>query len=78
MIQIHVRLFGILRDKLPRAAKGRTTLSLPEGATIRTVLDHFEVLHHVSFAVNEEIDLEDSHKLNDGDSVEIFRVSAGG
>lgn len=78
MIEIHVRLFGILRDRLPREAKGRTTLELPDQATVRDVLTHFEVQHHVSFAVNEEVDLEDSHILKDGDSVEIFRVAAGG
>ncbi len=78
MIEIHIRLFGILRDKLPAEAKGRTTLSLPNGSTVRDVLAHFDVQHVVSFAVNEEVDLDETHTLNDGDRVEVFRISAGG
>lgn len=78
MIKIHVRLFGILRDLLPPEVKGRTTLTFPGAATVRDVLDHFKVQQVVSFAVNEEIDLDDSFSLKDGDKVEIFRISAGG
>ena len=78
MIDIHVRLHGLLREKLPPEAKGRTVLSLPDRSTIRDVLIHFDVRHHVSFVVNEEIDLDDFHVLKDGDHVEFFRVSAGG
>ena len=78
MIEIHVRLHGILRDKLPAEAKGRIDLILPDHSTVRDVLEHFDTQHFVSFAVNEEIDLDDSHILTNGDLLEIFRVTAGG
>lgn len=78
MIEIHIRLFGLLRDRLPAEARGRTQLSLPEGSTLQDVLDRLEIRRLVSFAVNGEVELKDRHPLEDGDRVEIFRPSAGG
>ena len=78
MINVHVRLHGILRDKLPRDARGRTDLSLPPAATVADVLAHFDIDRLVTIAVNEEVELDETHPLNDGDEVEIFRVAAGG
>lgn len=78
MIEIHIRLFGILRDILPAEAKGRMTLQLPDGTTVQDVLAHFGITQLVSFAVNDEIDLDTAHQLKDGDRLEFFRISAGG
>lgn len=78
MINVHVHLHGILRDKLPRDARGRTDLSLPPTATVADVLAHFDIDRLVTIAVNEEVELDETHPLNDGDEVEIFRVAAGG
>jgi molybdopterin converting factor small subunit len=78
MITVHVRLFGILRDRLPEETKGRITLSLPEGAAISAVLDRLDVHRHIQVAVNEEIEDNLGKRLHDGDKIEIFRPSAGG
>lgn len=78
MIEIHIRLFGILRDMLPPEAKGRTTLQLPAGTTVQDVREHFGIKQLISFAVNEEVDLDMTHELKDGDRLEFFRISAGG
>ena len=77
-MQIHIRLHGIFREKLPREAKGRTTLDLPEGARVQDVLAHFEIRRRVGVAVNQEVEVEPDFPLQPGDRVEVFRVAAGG
>lgn len=70
-------LHGILRDFLPRKAKGKTTLSLPEGATIQDVVNQLKINRTVNSAVNGA-QVELSHILQDGDDLQIFRPIAGG
>lgn len=78
MIEIHVRLHGALRDKLPPGAKGRTTLTLHEGTTVTAVLDQLSLHRRIEVAVNNEIVDNRDKPLQDGDHVEIFRPAAGG
>ena len=78
MIEIHVRLHGALRDKLPTEAKGRTTLTLPDGAPLTAVLEQLSLHRHIEVAVNDEIVDNRDIILQDGDRVEIFRPAAGG
>ncbi|HUF37885.1 MAG TPA: MoaD/ThiS family protein [Anaerolineales bacterium] len=78
MIHVDIRLHGILRDRLPAADRGETTLTLPDGATAQAVLDRFDLNGIVSIAVNDEIELHPDHPLTDGDRVELFRVAGGG
>lgn len=78
MITVQIRLHGILRDKLPRAAHGRAELTLQPDATVADVLAHFGIDRLVTIAVNEEVELNETHPLQDGDLVEVFRVAAGG
>ncbi len=77
-MQIHIRLHGILRDKLPPDAKGVTVLDLPPGSRVKDVLAHFQIRRQVGVAVNEEVELGLDHPLQDGDRVEVFGVAAGG
>jgi len=78
MITIHIRLHGGLRDKIPAEAKGRTTLSLPEGTTVTAVLEQLLLRRRIEVAVNEEIVDNRDTALQDGDRIEIFRSTAGG
>lgn len=78
MISVHVRLHGVLRDKLPAEAKGRTTLSVPEGTTIAALLEQFSLRSSVEVALNEEIEDNRERPLVDGDRLEFFRAAAGG
>jgi thiamine biosynthesis protein ThiS len=78
MIEIHVRLHGALRDKLPPEDKGRTTLTLPDGASLTAVLEQLSLHRHIEVAVNDEIVDNQDIILQDGDRVEIFRPAAGG
>jgi molybdopterin converting factor small subunit len=74
-IKIQIRLYGILREKLP--PDGRTELSLAVGSTIGDVIERLAITGHVQTAVNGQIKPLDTI-LADGDTIEIFRAAAGG
>lgn len=78
MITIHVRLHGALRDKLPAKDKGRTILSVADGATVTAVIEQLSLRGRTEVAVNDEIVDNRDMTLNDGDRLEIFRPAAGG
>ena len=42
-MQIQVRLFASLRDRLPAGARGRGSLELPDGASLQHLLDELEI-----------------------------------
>lgn len=78
-MKLSIRLHGILRDKLPPDKKGRACLTLPDGATVEDLLAHFDLQNNVvGVSVNDELEIEATHPLRDGDHVEIFRVVGGG
>ena len=76
-MEINVTLHGILRDYLPRKAKGKTTLNVPEGTTIDDVIQQLEIKQNVSAAVNG-VEVETGHVLQEGEKLDMFRVIAGG
>ena len=76
-MKIDVTLHGILRDYLPRKARGRTSLDLPEGTTVADVVNHLNIKQNVSAAV-DGVEVEDTHVLTDGQDLHMFRLIAGG
>ncbi|MCL4303301.1 MAG: MoaD/ThiS family protein [Anaerolineae bacterium] len=76
-MQIHLTLHGILRDHLPRQAKGKTTLTLPAGARVADVLQQFKLSSTVSAAVGGA-QVEPDYVLKDGDDLQLFRMLGGG
>lgn len=42
-MEIHVRLFASLRDRLPADSRGRGTLELKQGACLQDLLDRLEI-----------------------------------
>ena len=78
MIQVHVRLHGALRDKLPPQSKGQTLLDVQDGADVSTVLNHLSLHRHIQVAINGEIVENLERTLADGDRLEVFRPAAGG
>jgi sulfur carrier protein ThiS len=76
-VEVHVTLYGILRDLLPQQAKGQTTLSLPDGATISDVLQQLKINRAVSAAV-AGVQVENNQVLSDGDKLQLFRPIGGG
>jgi thiamine biosynthesis protein ThiS len=78
VLQVHVRLHGALRDKLPPEEKGRTIVTLPDGAQVTAMLKQLSLHRRITVAVNDEIVDDWNTTLQDGDRVEIFRPAAGG
>ena len=84
-IQIEVRLFGGLRDKLPNAARGRSDFEIHEGASVVDLLDTLDIQSELAamLLVNGEQITRDrgvraQRQLEPGDVVSIFPPLAGG
>lgn len=77
-MQIDVKLFGILRDKLPAAQKGKAKIELQDGVSVADLLAHLGISRRVEVAINEEIEPDETHILVDGDQLDIFTVIGGG
>ena len=77
-MQIKVTLHGPLRKKLPSQARGRTTLEMPKGAAIATVLTKLDITGNVICSLNNRIEYDLSLTLNDGDDVRFLLPIGGG
>jgi thiamine biosynthesis protein ThiS len=78
ILEIHLHLFSILRDKLPPELKGRTTIHLDEGATLKNLLTELGIKRRVAFSVNGDQERDHTRELQDGDEVKIFTSVGGG
>lgn len=76
-MKINLTLHGILRDYLPKEAKGKITLDMPAGATIADALQALDIDRTINGTVNGE-EVETDHVLQDGDKVQLFRPIGGG
>jgi len=76
-LQVNIKLHGILRDYLPRTAKGQTSLELPEGTTIEDVVKQLNIKQNVSASINGA-EVENNSVLQDGQELHLFRHIAGG
>jgi sulfur carrier protein ThiS len=76
-VDIKVTLHGILRDYLPRPAKGQTIVSLPAGTTVSEVVQRLQIKQNVSAAI-AGVEVEQSQVLQEGDDLHLFRLIAGG
>jgi sulfur carrier protein ThiS len=82
-IAVHVQLFSRFRALLPDEARGRTTLDLPQGATVAHLLDALDLSDGAHgrvqlVAVNGRPRPDPDHVLHDGDQVRIFPFVVGG
>jgi sulfur carrier protein ThiS len=78
MLEIHLQLYSILREKLPGDAKGRTVMQLDEGATLADLLNELDIKLKVVISVNGDHEPDKSRQLRDGDQVMIFSAISGG
>jgi len=78
MLDIHLQLYSILREKLPSDAKGRTLMQLDEGATLADLLDELGINLKVVISVNGDHEPDKSRQLRDGDYVRVFSAISGG
>jgi sulfur carrier protein ThiS len=76
-MEVQLTLHGILRDYLPRPAKGRTMLDLPPGTTVGDVVRQLKIKQNVSAAV-DGVEVDNKHVLGHGEALHLFRFIAGG
>ena len=78
MLEVHLQLYSILREKLPPEAKGRAVLRMEDGATLGDILEKLEIKRRVVISVNDAHEVDKSRRLQDGDRVKIFSSVSGG
>lgn len=78
MMEIHLQLYSILREKLPADAKGRAVLQLEDGVTLVDLLNELGIDRRVVIGVNEAHETDTARELKDGDKVKIFSSVSGG
>ncbi len=84
-MKLEVRLFAVLREKLPDAPRGRATVDLPDGTTLWDLLGRLEIppaqaqivlVNGVQIPRDRET--REGRRLEAGDVVAIFPPVAGG
>ncbi len=77
-MEIHLKLYSILREKLAPETKGRAVIHLDEGATLEDLLAKLDIRSRVVISVNDQYETDLSRRLKDGDEVKIFSSISGG
>ena len=78
MLEIHLQLYSILREKLPPESNGQAALQLHDGAILQNLLDKLDITRKVVISVNEDHESDMGRQLQDGDQVKIFSSISGG
>jgi thiamine biosynthesis protein ThiS len=78
MLDIHLQLYSILREKLPPGANGHAVLRMKDGATLGDLLNELGITRRVVISVNGDHVSDRSRPLQDGDEVKIFSSISGG
>ena len=78
MLEIHLQLYSILREKLSPESNGQAVLQLNEGATLADLLDELDIARKVVVGVNGAHEADMSRRLQNGDQVKIFSSISGG
>ena len=77
-MDVHLRLFSILREKLSPESKDQAVLRLDRGGSLQDLLDKFEISRKVVISMNGTHELDMSRRLQDSDRVKIFSSISGG
>ncbi len=78
MIEIELRFYSTLREKLPPEARGQTTLQLAAGATLADLAAHFDLPPTVIYSINDDHAEDLTIPLQSGDLVRVFSAVGGG
>ena len=78
MLEIHLQLYSILREKLPPESNGQAVLQLKDRANLQDLLDKLDITRKVVISVNGAHESDTSRQLQDGDQVKIFSSISGG
>lgn len=84
-MQVEVRLFASLREKLPNGRRGKGPVELPEGATLPDLLGRLDIPRELAQMVlinGEQLPNDWEARagivLRPGDTISIFPPVAGG
>mgnify|MGYP001345443536 FL=1 len=77
-MKIRIELLGILAERLPKESKGKGVVELGEESTVKDLLEKLSIKRKVTFALNDEHDLDERQQLKDGDEVLVFTSVGGG
>ena len=77
-MKIRIELLGILAERLPKESKGKSVVELGEESTVKDLLEKLGIKRKVTFALNDEHDLDEKEQLKDGDEVLVFTSVGGG
>jgi sulfur carrier protein ThiS len=78
MLEIHLQLYSILREKLPPEAEGKAVWRLEEGTTLADLLEKLGISRRVVISVNGNHETNRSRELKNGDVVQLFSSISGG
>ena len=77
-MKIRIELLGILAERLPKESKGKGVVELGRESTVEDLLEKLGIKRKVTFALNDEHDLNEKQQLKDGDEVLVFTSVGGG
>lgn len=78
-MKVYLRLYGPLRDKLPKENRGGAILELDEGTTVAKALQSVDIdWTEVLWAISEQHDNDSERPLENGDELAVFTHVAGG
>jgi len=77
-LKIHLKLYSILREKLPPEANGKAEYEMKDGGTLADLLTDLGITRRVVISVNDDHVSDSTHRLQEGDRVKIFSSISGG
>lgn len=77
-MELKITLHGILRERLPAEARGKTCITMPDNATIADVIGYLGLPDAVVASVNDVLTRDRETRLKEGDALRFFRPGAGG
>ena len=77
-MKIRIELLGILAELLPKESRGKGVVEIGEESTVKDLLEKLGIKRKVTFALNDEHDLDEKQQLKDGDEVLVFTSVGGG
>ncbi len=77
-MRVKVVLHSVLRERLPREARGRAELDLPADSSVADAVRELGIAFRVTAAVNRQLEPDAQRVLAAGDELELFPPAGGG
>lgn len=77
-MRVSVVLYGMLRERLAKASRGRLTVELPEGSCLADLHARLGIQSPVGCSIDGQIERDAERVLQDGDEIHLFQSIGGG